>query len=42
MSKYIPGRLYFPGLFTDASNNIRFFAFLAFSVFHFLVVGTVR
>ena len=31
----------FPGPFTDTSEHIRFFTF-SFSVFHFLVVGSVR
>jgi len=32
----------FPGLFTDTSEHIRFFLLFSFSVFHFLVVGSVR
>jgi len=31
----------FPGLFTDTSEHIRFLLF-SFSLFHFLVVGSVR
>ena len=30
-----------PGIFTDTSEHIRFLLF-SFSVFHFLVVGSVR
>ena len=32
----------FPGLFTDTSEHTRFFKFLLFLFFHFLVVGSVR